>query len=126
MNGRKCDDNVCGVFQGSVRGQTSSVTGEVDRHRVFPLARHARRPQLHRGVALDGLEHDVGHDWQLVFRSGCRVGRKLLSMSCMCVCACVLLCVCAFDRVPRACPVVCCLPCRSWAVPRAVEERLDC
>ena len=39
--GLKCDDDGCGVFQGSVRGQTSSVTGEVYCHRVFHVARHA-------------------------------------------------------------------------------------
>ena len=39
---------------------------------------------------------------------------------------CLRLCACVFVCAPRACPVVCCLPCRPWALLRAVEERPDC
>ena len=41
---------------------------------------------------------------------------------CLRLCACVCVCV----RLCSACPVVCCLLCRPWALPRAVEERPDC
>ena len=82
------------------------------------------RAHLHRYVALDGLGHDAGRDWQSSFSSRSQRGRKLFSISCTCVCACVLVCV--FVCAPRACPVVCCLPCRPWALPRAVEEGPDC
>ena len=67
----------------------------------------------------------AGRDWKFV----CRAGRRprwhtRCCQFLVCVCACVLVCV--FVCAPRARPVVCCLPCRPWALPRAVEERRDC
>ena len=69
------------------------------------------RAHLHRCVALDGLGHDAGRDWQSVFRSG----HKLFSISCV---VCLTLCVCVFVCAPRAYPVVFRLPCKPWAFPR--------
>ena len=54
------------------------------------------------------------------------VGDTICFLFPVCVSALVCLCVCVFVCALRACPVVFCLPCRPWALPRAVEERPDC